>query len=319
MSITYQHHRIFLALAGAAALSACASGSGPHVPIPEDPGLYAVPALREEPDDEDDLQRLDGNQEWEVETWEDRADLSSDVQFVIEDPDLVGDSTSREALIELWNVAWVRSDLRSDGSAAPVQGSQWAVARLDPFRVPLAYRQVEGRPDVIHVVPQERLAPGLYSLQLRKDSGARSARFGVDWDDIDRQDYSAAHCVDRRSGGQPLYVACAAPETVASQAPAGGLEISLLDPVAQTVGDQRILVIQGMVTNDGNAPRTVPMLEATLHDQAGTVLTRWTFAPERAQLEPGESSTFRTEIRQAPAATSRVNVAFSRNAASAQP
>jgi hypothetical protein len=240
------------------------------------------------------------------------------VQFVIEDPQLATGSGSHQALIELWNVAWVRSDLRIDGSAAPVQGSQWAVARLDSFQVPLVYRQVAGRPDVIHAIPQERLAPGLYSLQLRKTSGARSARFGVDWSETDRQDYSAAHCVDRRSGGQPLFVLCGAPETIASQAPAGGLKISLLDPVARAVDGQRTLMIQGLITNGSSEAKTVPMLEATLHDQTGTVLTRWTFAPEKAQLDPGESATFRTEIQEAPAATSRVNVAFSRNAASAQ-
>jgi hypothetical protein len=308
-------HRIVLGIAAAAGLSACSSSPGPHVPIPEDPGLYAVPALRAEADDEDDLKRLDGDKEWEVENWDERASLSPDTQFVIEDPSFSSDASSGQGLVELWKVAWVRSDLRSDGKAQPVQGSQWAVAPLDSFRVPLVFRPVMGRPDVIHAVPQERLAPGLYSLQLRKASGSRSARFGVDWPTANKQNYAAAHCVDRRSGGQPLYVACGTPETVVSPTPAQGLEISLVDPVARTVAGERILLIQGTITNGSNAPRSVPILEAALQDRSGAVLSRWTFAAEQSQLGPGQSATFRTEIRHPPAGTSRVNVSFSRNAA----
>lgn len=314
MSISYRC--VFLAVAAATGLSACASDPRPHVPIPEDPGLYAVPALREDPDDEDYLQRLDGDEDWETETWNEREDLSPDVQFVIQDPALAGGASAQD-LVELWRVAWVRSELRSDGGAAPVQGSQWQVARLDPFRVPLVYRQVAGHPGTIHAVPQERLPGGLYSLQLRNSAAPRSARFGVDWDILDRQDYSAANCVDRRSGGSS-YVLCGAPQTVASPAGAGGLEISLLDPVAQTVSGQRILVLQGVITNEGSATRAIPPLEAALQDRNGAVLGRWSFAAEQPQLDPGESSTFRTEIRDAPAETSRVNVTFQRSAASAQ-
>lgn len=310
------HRRIFLAVAAATALSACASEPRPHVPVPEDAGLYAIPALREDPDDEDYLQRLDGDEKWEVETWIQRQDLSPDVQFVIQDLALSGGANPQD-LLELWRVAWVRSELRSDGSAAPVQGSQWQVARLDPFRVPLVYRQVAGHPGTIHAVPQERLSGGLYSLQLRDPVAPRSARFGVDWDILDRQDYSAANCVDRRGGGSS-YVLCGAPQTVASPATAGGLEITLLDPVARTVEGQRVLTLQGVITNESSATQTIPPLEAALQDSNGAQLGRWSFASERSQLEPGESSTFRTEIRDAPAQTSRVNVTFQRSAASAQ-
>lgn len=314
MSVTCR--RLLLAAIATAGLSACASGSGPHVPIPDESGLYAIPALRADADDEDVLQRLDGpDQEWEIETWAERVDLSPDVQFVIRDPAVA--AVPGEHLIELWKVAWVRSDLRNDGQAQPVDGSDWAVARLDPFRVPLAYRGVSGQADTIHVVPQQRLAPGLYSLQLRNPRSARSARFGVDWQAIDRRQYAAAHCVDRRLAQEPAYMPCAGAQASSGQNAGKGLQISLVDPVARTVSGERILLLRGTITNESTVSRSLPLLVAALQDQSGTVLGRWTFAAGQTRLDAGQSATFRTEIRNAPAGTARVNVSFARDASTA--
>jgi hypothetical protein len=305
--------RAALAIAAASLLSACALGpSAPQVPIPDDPGFYAVV-------DEDDLKRLDGNEKWEVETWPERADLRQDQQFVISDPILIDRGKTDDIDIELWRVAWVRSAIRADGSAAPAQGSQWAVARIEPFRVPLSFRSVGDESDVLHVVPQEALAPGLYSLQLRQGDASRSARFGVDWNSVDKQDYSAAHCVDRRLGGGPAYQPCttasaAAPGDGMSSGLARDLEIKLIDPVSRTVGSQKVLIVQGMVTNVASSTRAVPMLEAALQDRGGNVLGRWTIAAQPELLSPGQTATFRAEIIEPPAGTARVNVTFTQNA-----
>lgn len=305
--------RAALAITAVSLLSACALGpSAPQVPIPDDPGLYAIVG-------EDDLMRLDGNEKWEVETWPERADLGTHQQFVISDPILIDRGKTDDIDIELWQIAWVRSAIRADGSAAPAQGSQWVVARLEPFRVPLSFRSIGDESDVLHVVPQEELAPGLYSLQLRQGDASRSARFGVDWDDVDKQDYSATHCVDRRLEGGSAYQPCstasaAAPGAAMPSGLARDLEIKLVDPVTKTMGSQKVLIVQGMVTNVASSTRAVPMLEAALRDRSGNVLGRWTFAAQPELLSPGQTATFRTEILEPPAGTARVNVTFTQSA-----
>lgn len=298
--------RMALAIGATVLLAGCAGSVKPHVPVPDDPGLYALL-----PDDE--LQQLDGSEEWEVSTWSRRSDLSADQQFVIADPMLVDRGTT-DVAIELWQVSWIRSDIRSDGSAAPVRGSQWAAAPLDSARVPLSFRPVAGNPDVVHVVPQRALEPGLYSLQLRRGDAVRTARFGVEWSDVDQRDYSADHCVDRKVSVPTTFQPCHSTDTAAAHSAganvARDLRIELEKPVASIVAGQRVLVVEGEVRNVAASSRVVPMLEAALHDHSGNVLGRWTFAASPNLLEPGRSATFRTEIQDPPAGTSRIDVNF---------
>lgn len=303
--------RMLFPLVGAALLSACAGDpSGPRIPIPEDHGLYAMVG-------QDELRRLDGTSAWEVQSWNSRADLSPAQQFVLYDPILAARGVA-DVDIEMWQVAWVRSDIRDDGSAAPIEGSQWAVAPIEDFRVPVSLRSVGDHPDMLHLVPEGPLTPGLYSLQIRQGAAARSARFGVQWSSIDKQEYSASHCVDRRSGARPAFQPCGSQALAAASDAARDLRINLVDPVKTTVGSQRVLIIQGTITNEATAPRAVPMLEATLQDSAGTVLHRWPFTPQQSELAAGATTSFRTEIQQPPAATRRVNVDFAANLASGQ-
>lgn len=300
------------ALVGAVVLlSACSSSSGPsavQVPVPESQGIYAIV-------DGDELQRLDGNPEWENESWGDRSDLRAGQHFVIYDPVLAERTTYGNVDVEIWQVAWVRSTIRADGSAAPVEGSQWAVARLAPFKVPVSVRGVGDRSEVVYVVPQEPLAPGLYSIQVRQGAASRNARFGVHWSSVDRAEYSALHCVDHRLGSGSAYQPCdgrsfAAAEPAAGTPTGGRLEISLTDPQTTTFGDRRLLIVEGTVTNKGATTRTVPVLKAELLDKAGSPLTSWTFRPEDALVQPGGSTPFRTQILEPPPGTARVNVNF---------
>ena len=321
-----RHGRMALAISATALLAGCAGSIKPHVPVPDEPGLYGLM-----PDDE--LQRLDGSKDWEVSTWRQRSDFGPDQQFVISDPILVNRGTS-DVAIELWQVSWIRSDIRSDGSAAPVRGSQWTVAPLEPFRVPLSFRSVAENPDVLHIVPQEALEPGLYSLQLRQGDATRTARIGVEWSSVDQDDYSADHCVDRKVSVPTTYQTCNATETAATSAQTAGqtpgqtagtpssmskdLKIKLAKPVTTTVAGQRILIVEGVVTNVAASTRAVPMLEAALRDRSGNVLGRWSFAASPNLLSPGQTASFRTEIQQPPSGTTRVNVNFQSNASAQQ-
>lgn len=302
--------RLVFAIAGGAALSACAGGPDePRIPIPEDAGLYAILS-------EDELLRLDGGGEWESETWPQRSDLSPAQQFVVYDPSLARDGGANAAI---WEVAWVRSAIRNDGSAGPVDGSQWAVAPLESHRVPLDVRTVIDHPDMLHVVPDGPLSPGLYALQLRNGATMRQARFGVQWSSLDRQEYSAAHCVDLRPGAEPGYEPCVAAAQAAGDGNGSNLRIELADPVKQTAGGLAVLIIEGTVTNDSATTLRVPMLEATLRDRAGTVLQRWPFMPNDSQLAPGQTTSFRTEAQQPPAAAAKVNVSIETRNASSTP
>lgn len=182
-------------------LSACVFGPPkPTYPIPDEPGLYALT-------NKDDLHRLDGDREWEVATWPERSNMPSGVQFVISDPALAGRSAGSS--IELWKVAWVRSEINANNQAMPIVGSQWAVAPIDPFRVPFRYESPPGQTEVVHIVPTVPLAPGLYTLRI-VNPGARQARVGVAWNGVDQRQYSAANCVDRYAAQGNFYRTCTA-------------------------------------------------------------------------------------------------------------
>ncbi|HEY1382270.1 MAG TPA: hypothetical protein VGF43_01575 [Dongiaceae bacterium] len=166
-------------------VAACADNREASFPIPDDPGVYALT--------DDGLQQLDGDADWEQETWPDRQDMPSNVQFVINDPALAGRSGGTS--IELWRVPWVRSEINAQDQAMPIEGSQWAVAPIEEFSVPFRYESLEGDTSIVHIVPTAPLEPGLY--MVRVTPGARQARIGVAWSSVDQRQYAAANCVDR--------------------------------------------------------------------------------------------------------------------------
>lgn len=280
-------------------LTSCTGFRQPSFPLPDEPGLYAVA-----PGDE--LQRLDGDREWEVESWPARAALGSYTDFVIFDPDLERDARPRHGLVELWRVAWVRSEIDSRGLAGPVQGSEWAVAPIEPFRVPVSAGSAEGYPEYIHVVPREPLEPGLYSLRLNKVGISRAGRLGVDWAAVDKREYSAVNCVDRYLGSEAAYRTCATGGGVIESSAAEGLEITLVDPLRR----DDALIVQGVVVNTTATVKTVPTMRAVLLDSAGRRLTQAMIQPRQVDLQPGERMSFKTEIAGAPTTTARVDVDF---------
>lgn len=199
----------FALLAG---LSACASGPRPpSYPVPDEPGIYSFTT-------KNDLRRLDGDSEWEAEAWPERSNLPSNIHFVVNDPALVGRPPG--STLELWRVAWVRSDINASNQAMPVAGSQWAVAPIEPFNVPFRYESPADQPEVVHIAPAAPLPPGLYTVRI---AGARQARIGIVWNSTDQRQYSAANCVDRYVAQGNAYRTCT--NAVAAQptvvAPAG--------------------------------------------------------------------------------------------------
>lgn len=194
-SMRSAHHAACLALL--VGVAACASSGEPSYPTPDDPGIYAIT-------DDGGLLRLDGDSHWEAETWPDRADMPPNVQFVISDPALAGRSPGNS--VELWRVAWVRSEINAQNQAMPASGSQWTVAPMESYSVPFRYESPAGKTDVVHIVPTGPLERGLYSLRI-VNPGARQARVGVDWDSVDQRQYSAANCVDLYEA-QSVYRPC---------------------------------------------------------------------------------------------------------------
>jgi hypothetical protein len=331
-----RHALCLVLLAG---VSACAGTREPSYPVPDEPGIYAFTT-------KDNLRRLDGDRDFEVESWPDRSNMPGNVQFVINDPALAGRSAG--SAVELWRVAWVRSDIDPQGQAMPVQGSQWAIAPLEPFAIPFRYESPPGETQIVHIVPTVALQPGLYTLRI---PGARQARIGVTWNGIDQRQYSASNCVDRYAGntyrlcnavvgaapaaGNPYAPGVAANASnggLASMAPpqpapaivpqapvqqtlaqpaaaatsAEGLKIALTDPVRRNDG----LLIQGTVTNTSSQPRAIPTMQGSLENAAGQETRRWIFQPPVPSLQPGERANFSTEVRPIPAGTARASVAF---------
>jgi hypothetical protein len=178
--------------------SACAGTREPSYPIPDEPGIYSFTT-------KDNLQRLDGDREWEAETWPERSNMSPNVHFVINEPALAGRSAGNS--VELWRVAWVRSEINTQNQAMPVDGSQWAVAPIAPFAVPFRYESPPGQTDIVHIVPTVPLEPGLYTLRII-NPGARQARVGVAWNNVDQRQYAAANCVDRYAAEGSVYRTC---------------------------------------------------------------------------------------------------------------
>ncbi|OOG28128.1 hypothetical protein B1C78_02105 [Thioalkalivibrio denitrificans] len=283
-------------------LSGCAwigFGGGRDAP-PDEHGLYATHG--------GDLQRLDGDREWEMETWEVRSNLSPGTEFVIRHPEARGDADSLKEMIQLRRVAWVRSEITREGDIGPVDGSSWAVTEVDSLRVPFTVETMDGEAGVVRVIPDDRLERGLYSLQLRTRSNTLSARLGVDWNSVDRRQYSATHCVDRYLGEDTRYRPCAQQEQALASR---WLRIHLVEPEMRDVAGQRRLVVQGVVINTSERKRRVPTLEAQLRSGDGEVLKRWRFDPATAELEPGDSARFRGEVPDPPSTTRNVHVTFS--------
>lgn len=267
--------------------------------VPDDPGLYARA--------DGELLRLDGDAAWERKTWSQRAVLEGDVVFTLRDP-AIGELHGPLAdAIGIRKVAWVRSDISADGNVQPADGSRWRAVALPRFDVPVRFAaDPDGDPEVVHVKPSEPLAPGLYALYLDGASGQRKSRFGVGWTEMDQRAYAATVCVDRHAA-RDAYAPCAAADDSAGDEP---LRIVLADPKIDGVGNARALAVTGVVLNDSEAAHDVPQLAGELRGEDGNVLGRWRFQASTNRLEPGQSASFSSTLRDVPPGVRHVNVRF---------
>lgn len=267
---------------------------------PDNEGMYAYQG--------DGLVRLDGDLEWEQETWGERNDLAPGSTFVIRDPALMELAGTVQQSVGLRKVAWVRSEISETGTITPVTGTKWSAAALPGLEVPLDYAQPSGsESDVLQVQPLEPLEPGLYSFYMDAGEDSRKARIGIAWPRTDKQAYAAGVCVDRYVGRTTGYRLCGE-QTAAGSAEA--LQIYLVEPQTQSTGSTRSMVVSGVILNDSNDVRNVPVLAGELRDAAGSVLTRWRFEASGSRLKPGQSTSFRNEITGVPPRTHSVNVNF---------
>src|SRR5262245_36253522 len=123
---------IGLAMVGvlAGALSACGSSSSSNetaqVEVQSDdsdaelPARYGLYALQE-----GQLGRLDGENSFQVETWESRSSLGPDVRFIVFDRALSDRSMRLADAIKLRRVSHIRNDVAASGATTPLQKDVW--------------------------------------------------------------------------------------------------------------------------------------------------------------------------------------------------
>lgn len=283
---------LILAIGVAISVQAC---SGPSAPaLPETYGLYAR--------NDNHLVRLDGSADWEKETWPRRSNLSPRSVFIVYDRALA-DAVPDEVVL-LQRVAWVRYQVTTSADSDVRRVAEWAVTDLPNYRVRLDFRPVEGTVEMIEAQPRQELQSGLYSLKLRRSGSSLASRFGVGWDDIERERYERAHCVDRYVDGDTVtYRPC-------SGNAAGGLLIEDIKTSRVTVDGTPVLLISGAVRNSSGDPLRIPPLKATLKTTSGAKLDQWTFSADRDLVAPGASAGFRTTSQRPPEDTLRVQISL---------
>ncbi|WP_372421610.1 zinc-ribbon domain-containing protein [Salinarimonas chemoclinalis] len=73
---------------------------------------------------------------------------------------------------------------------------------------------------------------------------------------------------------------------------------------------ERVLEVEGMLTNVAGGRRDVPPLAISLRDETHTALYSWTIEPPRGDLAPGETTPFRARLVAPPAEARQVLVRF---------
>ena len=187
-------------------LTSCGSSSNEDTPdyqsstLPDRYGIYAV--------QDGNIGRIDGDRSFQVDTWDKRSALGSQVSFIIFDPVISDRSLPLGEQIRLRHVAHVRNEVTATGAVSPATQNNWVVAGLPAFDIPLDFQPVEDHPDMVRAIPARALPPGLYALQLAKGGAATAGRFGVKWDAADKDQYASIYCVDRYRGTNVSYRPC---------------------------------------------------------------------------------------------------------------
>lgn len=265
--------------------------------MPDQFGLFAII-------DDDELQRLDGEKKWEIETWDDRSELPPETEFIISDRILAQSTDRLPSIIHLYRVAGLRNIVTEDGKTKTADGRHWVTAKREELSVPLDFGPVPGRMDTIRATPATPLQPGLYALVLSSGETQVMARLGVEWPDVDKDAYAQTNCVDRIQRDRASYRLCS------EGIPGEGLRIEMTDPRGFNTTSGAVLTVQGTITNTSDKVRKVPAILAIIEDESARQLMQMTFAAPISSLNPGQNVAFRELIENPPQSASRVRLSF---------
>lgn len=89
-----------------------------------------------------------------------------------------------------------------------------------------------------------------------------------------------------------------------------GLQIQKVQFAQETEAGLEVLVVRGQIENVEKAPRPVPVIRATLLDEAGQELQSTDTAPLKSELSGGETISFKVRIKEPSPLRRRVTVTF---------
>ena len=97
---------------------------------------------------------------------------------------------------------------------------------------------------------------------------------------------------------------------VMSEVPGEGLAFQEVTSVRRTFDGERRLIVEGIVANETDRDRPVPLLRASLHDETGKELTHGFFRADAEKLSPGERTTFSSQTQNPPDNAAELTVNF---------
>lgn len=92
--------------------------------------------------------------------------------------------------------------------------------------------------------------------------------------------------------------------------PGDGLRLTNVNSTRTTTDGVPALVIEGKVTNTTDAARPVPAMRGSLRDAQDQELQSWVFTADTAKLAAGESTSFKTEVKQPSPRATGLSISF---------
>jgi predicted Zn finger-like uncharacterized protein len=92
--------------------------------------------------------------------------------------------------------------------------------------------------------------------------------------------------------------------------PGEGLRLTGVNSSRVTTDGVPTLVIEGKVTNTTNGARTVPPMRGSLRDAKDQELQSWLFKADDAKLAAGQSTSFKTEVKQPSPQATGLSISF---------
>ena len=89
-----------------------------------------------------------------------------------------------------------------------------------------------------------------------------------------------------------------------------GLSFANVTTEKETHDNVQVLIVEGLIVNDGKRPAEVPRLRFAIRNQAGQEIYSWTALPARNVLLAGEALQFRTRLASPPREGQQVVVRF---------